>query len=141
MYAGKCSPFCSTGKQKILQPPGWPPICRWEVAQEIYLFAVHLLLIIRHVEEFLLESAAEGDDRLSTMSLHPGVHLGQVFALFADEVLLRQIHQVGDGLGCDELDLIQEVDVLDAPLTKPAAIMPTMSGSNCQIFSTTLSFR
>lgn len=47
-------------------------------------------------------------------------HLWQPFGLLLDVGLLCEINQVDDRLCCDELHGVQEIHVLQIPLTEPA---------------------
>lgn len=81
---------------------------------------MHLLLVLGHLLDFRLKDAAEGNDRLPTMCLHPGMDLRQPLRLFADEGLFCQVDQVHNRLAADQRIGIEKIHLLVVPVAKSA---------------------
>ena len=70
-------------------------------------------LLVRGEEgEALLEGDGEGDERVAGVVLvDPGFDLGQPLVLLADVVPLGEVDEVGDWLGGEELEAVDDVDL------------------------------
>jgi len=70
------------------------------------------LLLLRHHNEALLKSDREGDEKVSGVVLvDPGLDLREPLVLFAEEVALRKVDEVGDGLGGKEGKTVDDLDL------------------------------
>lgn len=62
--------------------------------------------------EALLERDREGDQEVAGgVLVDPGLDLGQPLVLLADVVALREVDQVRDGLGREEHEVVDDVDL------------------------------
>lgn len=69
-------------------------------------------LLFGHAGEALLEGNGDGNDGVTFgVFLDPLNNLGQVLVLLSDEVLLRQVDQEDDGLGCEEEERVDDLDL------------------------------
>ena len=69
-------------------------------------------LLVREGHEALLEGDGEGDERVAGVVLvDPGLDLGEPFVLLADVVPLGEVDEVGDWLGGEELEAVDDVDL------------------------------
>lgn len=69
-------------------------------------------LLLGHAREALLEGNGDGNDGVTLgVLLDPLNNLGQVLVLLSDEVLLRQVDQEDDRLGCEEEERVDDLDL------------------------------
>ena len=71
-----------------------------------------LLFLLRWLEQCqsFLQSDREGDQRIArVVRVYPGFDLGQPFVLFADVISLREVNEVCDGFGGEELETVYHV--------------------------------
>lgn len=65
-----------------------------------------------------LKGTREGDQHIaSVVSLDPGVDLGEPLVLLADVVSLAQVDQVDDGLGSEQHEGVDDLNLLVVPVT------------------------
>mmetsp|Transcript_70889 Transcript_70889/g.224431 ORF Transcript_70889/g.224431 Transcript_70889/m.224431 type:complete len:462 (+) Transcript_70889:311-1696(+) len=96
----------------------------WERAHKLVVLAVGGALVLRHVEELLLQGGGEGDHGGAlVVLLDPLVDLHQELVLLARVVLLRQVHQVHHGLGGEQLQLVDHVHVGVLPARLSADVL------------------
>lgn len=76
------------------------------------------LLLVRHGDETLLKRDGEGNKLVSRVVLvDPALDLGEPLVLFPHEVLLGQVDEVGDGLGGQEGEAVDDLDLLLADIS------------------------
>lgn len=70
------------------------------------------LLLVRHADQSLLESDRERDKLVSRVVLvDPSFDFGQPLVLFADKVTLGQVDEVGDRLGGEKCQAVDDLDL------------------------------
>ena len=71
-----------------------------------------LALLIRETREALLECDGEGNEQVARVLLvDPRLDLGQPLVLLAEVVPLGEVDEVGDGLGGEEVEAVDYVDL------------------------------
>ena len=76
------------------------------------LFLLLLGFFLAHVLEPLFESDREGDQEIARVVLvDPSLDLGQPLVLLSDVVSLGQVDEVDDGLGGQELETVDDLDL------------------------------
>lgn len=75
-------------------------------------FLFLLLLFGGEANEALFEGNRERDEEISGVVLiDPGLDFGEPLVLLADKVALGEVDEVGDGLGGEELEAVDNVDL------------------------------
>jgi hypothetical protein len=82
--------------------------------------------LLAHVLEPLFERDREGDQEVTRVVLvDPSLDLGQPLVLLSDVVPLGQVDEVDDGLGREELETVDDLDLAcDEHIDESARVLP-----------------
>jgi hypothetical protein len=82
----------------------------WQRARRANLLLLLFLLCCLEWCQSFLHSDREGDERIArVVRIYPGLYLGQPFVLFADVISFREVDEVRDGFGGEELETVYHV--------------------------------